>query len=295
MTHLTIDTKLMAYLPKVLRPQATDFLVIAFGMGTTYRSGLILGMRTDAVELSPSVPSLMSTFYPDAEQFLNHPDGRIIIADGRNYVRLSDKQYDIVAVDPPPPIQSAGTVVLYTREFLEQGKARLKPGGLLMLWIPYAESLSDFKEHVRTFRAVFEHVDLVFGPGRSGVYMLGSEAAMTYDDATVERVFGSEAAKRDWGDAPDAPPTTAAGWVQIIKRNRWLSDGQVDAFAGSGALITDDRPRTEYFLLRSLFSGDQEGISEERLRAASKAHVSHDDLGPDHPLGRRTTAFPRAP
>ncbi|HJW59248.1 MAG TPA: fused MFS/spermidine synthase, partial [Actinomycetota bacterium] len=53
MTSLTVDTKLMGYLSKALRPDASDFLVIAFGMGGTYRSGLQIGMRTDAVELSP--------------------------------------------------------------------------------------------------------------------------------------------------------------------------------------------------------------------------------------------------
>ena len=73
MTSLTVDTKLMGYLSKALRPEAQDFLVIAFGMGGTYRSGLQLGLRTDAVELSPTVPSRMPVFFPDADRFLDHP------------------------------------------------------------------------------------------------------------------------------------------------------------------------------------------------------------------------------
>src|SRR6266508_4197683 len=124
MTSLTVDTKLMAYLPKALRPEARDFLVICFGMGSTYRSGLKLGLRTDAVELSPTVPSRMPVFFPDADSYLHHPNGHVTISDGRNYVRLSRKRYDMVAVDPAPPIESAGPVVPYTREFLTEGRAR---------------------------------------------------------------------------------------------------------------------------------------------------------------------------
>ena len=85
---------------KALRPDAQDFLVIAFGMGGTYRSGLQLGLRTDAVELSPTVPSRMPVYFPDADRFLDHPKGRVIVSDGRNYVRLSRETYDMVAVDP---------------------------------------------------------------------------------------------------------------------------------------------------------------------------------------------------
>ena len=76
---------------------------------------------------------------------------------GRNYVRLSRERYDMIAVDPAPPIESAGSVVLYTHEFLREGRARLNPGGVFLLWVPYALPLEDFKTHLRTFDNVFPH------------------------------------------------------------------------------------------------------------------------------------------
>ncbi|HYN18834.1 MAG TPA: fused MFS/spermidine synthase, partial [Actinomycetes bacterium] len=226
MTSLTVDTKLMGYLSKALRPDARDFLVIAFGMGGTYRSGLQLGLRTDAVELSPTVPSRMPVFFPDADRFLDHPEGRVIVSDGRNYVRLARETYDMVAVDPAPPIESAGSVVLYTREFLTEGKARLRPGGVFMLWIPYALPLDDFKEHVRTFTGVFGHVRLVLSPGRHGVFMFGSDAPLEFSDPNVRQVLGSPEALRDLNDVPDHPPTDADGWVEVVRRAQWLADDQ---------------------------------------------------------------------
>jgi spermidine synthase len=269
MTALTVDTKLMAYLPKALRPDARDFLVIAFGMGGTYRSGLQLGLRTDAVELSPTVPSRMPVFFPDADRFLNHPDGRVIVSDGRNYVRLSRATYDLIAVDPAPPIESAGSVVLYTREFLTEGKSRLRPGGVFMLWIPYALPLDDFKEHVRTFAGVFGHVRLVLAPGRHGVFMFGSDAPLEFTEPNIRQVLGSPAALRDLNDVPDHPPTDPDGWVEVVRRGEWLADEELRAFVGPGPEITDDRPRSEYFLWRRAFMDDPQYITEATLRHAS--------------------------
>ncbi|HEX2373597.1 MAG TPA: fused MFS/spermidine synthase [Actinomycetota bacterium] len=269
MTSLTVDTKLMGYLSKALRPDARDFLVIAFGMGGTYRSGLQLGLRTDAVELSPTVPSRMPVYFPDASRFLSHPQGRVIVSDGRNYVRLSRETYDMVAVDPAPPVESAGSVVLYTREFLTEGKARLRPGGVFMLWIPYALPMDDFKEHVRTFAGVFGHVRLVLSPGRHGVFMFGSDAPLDFTEPNVRRVLGAPAALADLNDVPDHPPTDADGWVQVVRRSQWLADDRLRAFVGDGPEITDDRPRSEYFLWRRAFMDDRRYIGQRSLRAAA--------------------------
>ncbi len=268
-TSLTVDTKLMSYLSKALRPQARDFLVIAFGMGSTYRSGLELGMRTDAVELSPTVPSRMPVFFPDAAGYLHHPDGRVITSDGRNYVRLARDRYDLIAVDPAPPIESAGSVVLYTREFLSEGKARLRPGGAFMLWMPYALPMEDLKAHVRTFHNVFPHVSLLLSPGGHGIFMFGSDAPLEFSDQTVLRVLGSPQALRELADSPDYPPTDAPGWVRAVHRAEWLADAQVTAFTGPGPEITDDRPRSEYFLWRRAFMSDKTYVDEKMLRAAA--------------------------
>jgi len=269
MTSLTVDTKLMAYLPKTLRPEARDFLVICFGMGSTYRSGLKLGLRTDAVELSPTVPSRMPVFFPDAGSFLRHPNGHVTISDGRNYVRLSRKRYDMIAVDPAPPIESAGSVVLYTREFLTEGRARLNPGGVFLLWVPYALPLDDFKTHLRTFDNVFAHTRVLLSPGRHGIYLLGSDAPMEFGKDQVKQVIGSREGLADLGDVPDFPEIDADLWMRVLRHAEWLSDDQVRAFTGPGPEITDDRPRSEYFLWRRAFLDDRSYITEATLRAAT--------------------------
>ena len=75
MTALTVDAKLMPLLPLMLRPDAKRGLVIAFGMGTAFRTSILAGVRTDAVELVPSVPEMFHWFYPDARPGPGEPAG----------------------------------------------------------------------------------------------------------------------------------------------------------------------------------------------------------------------------
>ncbi|MGH2476091.1 MAG: fused MFS/spermidine synthase, partial [Candidatus Limnocylindrales bacterium] len=65
MTLLTVDAKLMPILPLIARPESDRALVVAFGMGTAFRSALIAGLTTDVVELVPSVPEMFGYYYPD--------------------------------------------------------------------------------------------------------------------------------------------------------------------------------------------------------------------------------------
>ena len=249
-TKLTIDTKLLAYIPKALRPNASSMLNICFGMGTTYRSSIILGLHTDAVELDPTVPSLMSWFYPDANRYLHSPLGHVIINDGRNYVRLSNKRYDLITIDAPPPIWSAGAVVLMTRQFYQEAQARLEPGGVLTSFVPYSGPALE-KLLLRTFRASFRYVTVIHGPRPYGMYLLGSEAPMILRASAIMHVFGSPAARADLAGAPDYGPVPVTSWPSIIHKLVWLRDGQVNAYTGAGPLLTDDHPLSEYFLLQS--------------------------------------------
>jgi len=269
MTKLTVDAKLMAYLPIITRPAAQRMLVICFGMGSSYRSGLIAGLDVDGVELVPSVPNMFGFFYPDAAQVLASPRGHLIITDGRNYVELSDRTYDLIVVDPPPPIESSGTSVLYSREFYRASKGRLTAGGVMMEWMPYGQSVDEFRAHVGTFHDVFPNVLIAFGPTGKGVYMLGSDAPIAIDSEAVRAVLARTGVTDDLVGSPDSPVTTADAWAQTISRLGWIEGDQVARFAAGSSLILDDRPVTEYFLLRRLFGPRSPSMSEKHLIAAT--------------------------
>ncbi|MBV8084541.1 MAG: hypothetical protein JO247_06960, partial [Chloroflexi bacterium] len=213
MSSIVTETKLMAYLPKIARPAAQDFLDICFGVGSTFRSGLLLGLHTDAVDLSPTVPKMMPIFYDDAQQFLTNPLARIVNADGRNYARLTSRRYDLVAIDPPPPIQTAGAAVLYSREFYADAHRALRPGGLVLQWLYFGLDLDQLKQHMRTFRSEFPHVTVLIYLDQGAIYMLGSDDPISWDDATVARFLESPTARADMAGASDADSQPDQPWA----------------------------------------------------------------------------------
>ncbi|HET7027308.1 MAG TPA: fused MFS/spermidine synthase [Candidatus Limnocylindrales bacterium] len=267
MTALTVDAHLMPILPLIARPDSARALVIAFGMGTAYRASLAAGLETDGVELVPSVPLMFGDFYGDAEQVLSDPHGRVLIADGRNHVELTDARYDIVVVDPPPPIESAGVSVISSLEFYRATHDRLNPGGVMMQWVPFGQQLDEFKAHIRTFETVFPNVVVAIGPGGNGFYMLGSDRPITFDPATMRSVLERPGILADISSAPDSPRHTLDEWMTLLPSIVRLSGPQVAAFTGPGPLITDDHPLPEYFLLRHAFGTSTPQVTSRNVRA----------------------------
>ncbi len=270
MTLLTVDAKLMPILPLIARPDAKTAAVVAFGMGSAFRGALIAGLQVDAVELVPSVPKMFGTYYDDAAEVLANPNGRVIVADGRNHIELTDRRYDIIVTDPPPPVESAGVSVISSREYYQAGKARLNPGGIMMQWLPWSgQRLDEFMAHVRSFSAVFPEVMIAFGPGGYGAFMLGSEKPITFDPAAMDAVLARPGVTEDLSSAFDSPAHTAAEWAARIPSLVWISGSDVPRVVGDGPLITDDRPLPEYFLLRHAYGPSSPRVDSTLLRELS--------------------------
>lgn len=247
-THRVSLTKYMAHLPISIHPHPEKALIIAFGMGNTYRSSLKRGLITHAVELVPSVPKMYSLFHTD--NLLNSPQGQIIINDGRNYAFLTKQKYDIIVIDPPPPFNTAGSTVLHSREYYQDLAKILQPGGIVNQWIyAYGSRQDDISMAIRTFIDVFPFTYAVQksdAPG--GIFMLGSFSPLnlTPMDSLLKNptVFTD---LQEVGDkeylAPDLKP------LEIIGDHQSLL-----SIFKSFPLITDTHPRTEYYLLRHRFT-----------------------------------------
>jgi spermidine synthase len=270
MTLLTVDAKLMPILPLIARPESKTAAVVAFGMGSAFRGAVLAGLKTDAVELVPSVPGMFGIYYDDAASVLANPAGHVIVADGRNHIELTDRHYDIIVTDPPPPIESAGVSVISSEEYYAAGKARLNAGGVMMQWVPWGgQRLDEFQAHLRSFRAVYPEVLIAFGPGGFGLFMLGSEKPITFDPANIAAVLARPGVTEDLSSAYDSPEHDAAGWARRIPALVWISGDDVARVAGDGPLITDDRPLPEYFLLRHAFGGESPEVGPGLLRQLS--------------------------
>ena len=140
-----------------------------------------------------------------------------------------------------------------------------------MQWIPYGQTIDEFKAHVRTYASVFAHVIIVFGPGGNGLYMLGSNDPVSFDPATIQSVLSRPGIIQDLSSARDSPAHDLAGWAAEIPKLIWIQGDQVMKFAGSGPMVTDDRPLPEYFLLRHLFGPPSPQMTGPLLQSLTPA------------------------
>jgi spermidine synthase len=246
-TTLTPITKLMVHLPmSFLGKPPENALVICFGMGTSFRSALSWDVPTTAVELVPSVPELFGFYHPDGPDLLRSPRGRVVIDDGRRFLERSPDRFDIITVDPPPPVEAAGSSLLYSREFYGLARRRLRPGGILQQWFPGGEpailvsvtkAITDSFPNVRIFRSVEGW----------GFHFLASERPIPDTPAAVLASRLPARASADlveWWAGVHPEPV-----FQSILDHEVPPDLILTALPGIPPL-TDDRPFNEYYLLR---------------------------------------------
>ncbi|RSL17883.1 spermine/spermidine synthase [Edaphobacter aggregans] len=223
-------------------------LVVCFGMGTTFRSMRSWNIQTTAVELVPSVPKLFWYFHSDAAQLLSSPASHIEIDDGRRFLERTTQKYDVIAIDPPPPLESAGSSLLYSREFYSTIKQRLKPGGILQQWLPPAEP--EVQAAVaRALQESFPYVRVFVSVTGEGLHFLASDAAFRRRSAEeLVQQMPTTAAKDmvEWG-----PYTTPSRQFAAILDTEFPLNRLLTASPRTLAM-QDDRPVNEYFLLRRL-------------------------------------------
>jgi spermidine synthase len=248
-TALNPIAKLMAHLPLASLDRAPqNALVICFGMGTTFRSAMSWGIPTTAIELVPSVPRVFSYYHADGDQLLRSPLARIVIDDGRRYMERTSEQFDVIAIDPPPPIEAAGSSMLYSKEFYAVLSQRLRPGGILQQWLPegdptvrsaVARALQESFPYVRTFR---------YFSGWGYQFLASREPIPSRSGAELASRLPA-AATRDIMEWPFDP--SAAQEFNFVLRNEIPVAQLIDDDPNAEAMH-DDRPVNEYVILRRL-------------------------------------------
>jgi spermidine synthase len=252
MTSLCTETKLMAHLPIMYSKKSPkEMLIICFGMGTVLKSAILYHhMNITTVELVPEEYRIYAYYHQHGAEILKMKNIHAIVNDGRNYILMSQKKYDIITVDPAPPIYSSGTVNLYSREFLELCKRRLTPEGVMCLWFPGGRE-DEVKSILRTFHSVFPNTTVYCGPHHWGFYFIGSMKEISEKDFrdNVEQAFANPTILKDLREY-DGSCTTPQ---QLYQMFLWKNDA-IGKFTKNGVLITDNSPYTEFFLWRYLLN-----------------------------------------
>jgi len=168
--------KLFVYWPMAVRPDLKHALLIAYGVGNTAKAMTdTKSLDTiDVVDISRDVLEMNALVYPRmTDQPVHDPRVRVHIEDGRYFLQTTDRRFDLITAEPPPP-GIAGVENLYTREYFQLIHDRLAEGGIVTYWLPL-HALSDLstKAILRAFCDVFEDCSLWNGVGTS-LMMVGT-------------------------------------------------------------------------------------------------------------------------
>jgi len=154
---------LLGHVPALLAAQHRDACVIGLGSGTTLSALARYDAfeRLDMVEIADEVIRASALFAPFNYGVLtNDPRVHLIRADGRNHLLLTDQMYDVIVSEPSNPWIS-GVANLFTREFFQLARARLRDDGVLAVWLhAYMMSQRDFRMIVHTLFEVYGSVSL---------------------------------------------------------------------------------------------------------------------------------------
>jgi spermidine synthase len=251
-TSLVEVTKIMAHLPLVyLDHPPQKALTICFGMGTTYRSLISWGVPTTVVELVPSVPRMFWYYFPDANEVLESPLSHVIIDDGRRYLERSSERYDVITLDPPPPVQAAGSSLLYSKEFYAIVRQHLQPGGILQQWIPEGDAVV-LASVSRALKESFPHIKVFeYGQNMAIQFLASDHPIPDHTPDEMARRMPPKAAQDlvEW--LPNTQPQQV--FASIVRHETDID--RIIALAPEAPPLQDDRPMNEYFILRAVAPG----------------------------------------
>jgi len=113
------------------------------------------------VDIDPEVVALCREHLPAWHQgAFQDPRARLVHADGRAFVEGENQRYDVVIVDVVDMLENGPAEKLYTRQFYELLRKRLKPDGIVAVQA-LEFSFADDRPHAalaRTLRTVFPEV-----------------------------------------------------------------------------------------------------------------------------------------
>ena len=233
---------LKAHLPLLLQAHPRDLAVVGLGLGITLRAATrhpgVESIRL--IELSPEMVEAHRSLRDLTGAVLEDPKIRLRIDDGRNFMAMSDEQFDMITADPIHP-RITGVGYLYTREYYQQIKKHLRPGGIAVQWMPmYNISVESFDVAFRTFVSVYPNATFWYVRGHG--LLVGTSDPFTIDYPALAARFADPKVTEDFASIEMKSPEDFLGTLLMDTAHveRYLGRN------GSRTLNTDDNAYLEY-------------------------------------------------
>ncbi|HEV8340537.1 MAG TPA: fused MFS/spermidine synthase [bacterium] len=240
---------LLGHLPMLLHPAPQEVFILGLGTGVTAAAVARYPVRRiDVVDLEPAAPQAAHFFEVENRRVLADPRTRLITADGRAALLARPQSYDVIISDPSD-VWVAGVGTLFTREFYQIARSRLRPGGVMVQWFhTHVLPPEQMKLIVSTFRSVFPHASL-WRPNRGDVILLGSVQPGAWEYGRLrQRIAGTPGVEED---------LRGIGlWHPLALFAPFVLEGEdlTRMLASVRGAHSDDRPVIEFLAPRSLYA-----------------------------------------
>ncbi len=231
---------LIGLLPALLQDAPERALAVGLGAGST-AWGLLQDARlaqVRCVELCGGELGLLRALErrgaKEPTELLNDARARLEVGDGRKALLRDEQRYGVVTVDALRP-NSAYSGSVYSLEFYELVKRRLKPGGIFSQWVPTGRVLNGV-------RRSFAHVVAVEIPGGRGRFLMGSDRPFVVDGAALLARFATRAEHF----MPEQRARLQALFAGLVLEP--VRAGEPAPELRAESFNTDLFPRDEYFL-----------------------------------------------
>jgi spermidine synthase len=221
------------------------------------------GLRVDCVEIDPAVVRAAKAHLDGPDRAaLDDPRVTLINRDGRTFIAETSEAFDAILLSLPEPA-TAQVNRYYTREFFEEARAKLRPGGILSFVVPSAENyisapLGEFLGSLAaTLRGVFVNVAAV--PGENCVF-LASDGPLTLDPSVLSASIERLGLQLRFVSPGMLPSRLDPARVEYLARK----------LAAPGARINRDLVPVSYYFHAVLWAGQFRGVESRLLRAASR-------------------------
>jgi len=233
----------LAHIPLLSMEAPERVLIIGFGVGNTLHAASLYPSvhHLEIVDLSENILRHAAFFSATNGDVMTSPRLAVYINDGRHHLKLQPpRTYDLVTLEPPP-VATAGVASLYSEEFYQLVRSRLKRGGYLTQWLPaYQVPAETTLAMVRAFIDVFPASVLLSGY-RGELILMGTRGRTIAVDpmAALTRMHATPALQADLehsflGTLTDVIGTFAASADTLARAT------------ASTAPETDDHPVQEY-------------------------------------------------
>ena len=237
--------KMQAHVPLLAHPDPKSILHIGVGSGgTAYSASRHELTRIDIVELNPRVVVAAHAWLREINHGVLRAEPRIniVYGDGRTMLLATEQQYDVILSDSIHP-RFAGNGMLYTRDYYELARSRLRPGGVVSQWLPlYSLPPEVFKSIIKAFVEVFPDSTLWYLPNTLNPHtiVVGARDGFRFSADTVAARLGRAEVAADLAELLQIED--AAGFLDTYLTG---GDGLRRLVAGA-PVHTDDRPIVEY-------------------------------------------------